>query len=84
MQNEMVNAAESNSNTFWKTIGRAGVRDNRKKDIPMEIINENGEVVKDRTDFADLLNPALDQQIDTQYVDVMLNIDDNFERSCLF
>ena len=90
----MVNVAENNPNAFWKTIGRTGVRDNRKKGIPLEItvINDDGEVCKDRnlvfdkwkTDFSDLLNPAPDQQIDTQYVDVMLNFDDNFEGSGLF
>ena len=92
MQNEMVNAAENNPNAFWKTIGRAGLRDNRNKDIPMEIINDNGEVVKDtnlvfdkwKTNFSDLLNLVPDQQIDTQYVDVMLNIDANFEGSGVF
>ena len=68
MQNEMVNAAEHNPYAFWKIIGRAGVRDNRKKDIPMKIINDNGEVVKDRNfvfdkwkiDFSDLLSLAPD------------------------
>ena len=91
MQNEMVNAAENNPTDFWKTIGRAGVRNNRKNDIPMEIINDNGEVVKDRnlvfdkwkTVFSDLLNSAPDQQIDTQSVDVMV-FKDNFEKSGLF
>ena len=32
----------------------------------------------------DFLTSAPDQHIDTQYVDVMLNIDDNFEESGLF
>ena len=66
MQNEMINAAENNPRDFWKTTGRTGIRDNRKKEVPMEIINDNGEVVKDRNlvfdkwknDFSDHLNPA--------------------------
>ena len=29
---------------FWKSIGRVGVRDNRQKDIPMEVLDQIGNV----------------------------------------
>ena len=44
-QNEMVESAGNNPNKFWKTIGRIGVRDKRRKEMPMEILNDNGEVI---------------------------------------
>ena len=44
-QHELIDNAENNPNDFWKAIGRVGVRDNRKREIPMEILDDNGEIV---------------------------------------
>ena len=53
MQKEMVENAENIPNKFWKTIGRVGVRDNRKKEIPMEILNDDDEVIRDSNSVFD-------------------------------
>ena len=92
MQNEMVSNAENNPNDFWKTIGRTGVRDNRKREIPMEIVNDNGEIITDsnavlkkwETSFSALLNPAPNQEINWQNIDVMQNVDNTVDESGLF
>ena len=56
---------DNDSKDFWKTIGRVGVGEERKKSIPMEIITEDGSVSekplvmkKWPDNFCDLLNPA--------------------------
>ena len=48
-EKEMVESAENNTNQFWKTIGRVGIIVNRKKEIPMEILNDGGEVIQPQT-----------------------------------
>ena len=63
MQNEILHNASSNQNEFWKSIGRVGVKDNRQKGIPMEVVDQNGNVMKDsskvfdkwKTEFSGLL-----------------------------
>ena len=64
-QNEIEALVDTDSNDFWKTIGRVGVEE-RKKSIPLEIITEDGSVSKDITlvlnksigSFSKLLNPV--------------------------
>ena len=34
-------------NEFWTSIGRVGVRDNRRNEIPMEIVDQNDSVITD-------------------------------------
>ncbi|MES9880789.1 MAG: reverse transcriptase family protein [Sedimenticola sp.] len=85
MQREMIENANHNNNDFWKFIGRVGTRDNRKQEIPMEFINEDGELVTEhnevlekwKTDFCSLLNPSADNLVELDQVDVMYNVDDN-------
>ena len=83
MQNEILYNASNNQNEFWKSIGRVGIRDNRRNEIPMEIVDQNGSVITDsntvfdkwRSDFCDLLNPNDDEEPDFDRIDVMQNAD---------
>ena len=85
MQNEILHNASSNQNEFWKSIERVGDRDNRQKGIPMEVVDQNSNVMKDsskvfdkwKTEFSGLLNPSDEQQPDLSQIDTIQNI--NFD-----
>ena len=85
MQNEILHNASNNQNEFWKSIGRVEVRDNRQKGTPMEVVDQNGNAMKDsstvfdkwKTEFSSLLNPSDDQRPDISQIDTMQNI--NFD-----
>ena len=50
----MIDNAENNPNDFWKAIiGRVSVRDNRKREIPMEVLDNNGEIINESNAFFD-------------------------------
>ena len=57
-------------------FGRVGVRDNRKREIPMEVLDDNGEYInesnavfdKRKTEFSALLNSTSDHQIDQESI----------------
>ena len=61
------------------------VRNNRQTDIPMENLDQNGNVIIDsntvfdkwKTEFFGLLNPNDDQQPDLHHIDIMQKI--NFD-----
>ena len=44
IQSELINECNSHDESFWKTIGRVGVGQNRKQPIPMEVVLDNGNV----------------------------------------
>ena len=51
---------------FWKSIGKIGIGQTKKKYIPMEVVGETGKIDNDITnvlnkwkqDFSSLLNPS--------------------------
>lgn len=65
-QEELESITDTDNKEFWKSIGRIGVGGERKKNIPMEVTLENGNVSRDinvvldkwKSDFATLLNPT--------------------------
>lgn len=48
MQTDLVKTSEENPQMFWKTIGKVGVAFDKRKNIPMEIVGHNGEIISDR------------------------------------
>ena len=48
MQNDLLANANSNSSSFWKSIGKIGVASQKKNIIPMEIVDVNGNIVNDK------------------------------------
>ena len=44
IQSEFINECNSHDVSFWKTIGRVGVEQNRKQPIPMEVVLDDGNV----------------------------------------
>ncbi len=46
-QDKHLDMFEADLNRFWKTIGKIGIHDDRKPDIPMEVYDENGNIVGD-------------------------------------
>ena len=82
MQKEILHNASNNQNEFWESIGRVWVRDNRQNGIPMEIVDQSGNVMKDiskvfdkwKTEFSGLLNPSDEQRPDLNQIDTMQNI----------
>ena len=89
MQNEILYNASYNQNEFWKSMGRVGVRNNRKKGFPREILDTNGNAIKDsnvvfdkwKTEFCGLLNPSDDQQPNLDQTDIMQRVDINVDES---
>ncbi|CAG2222202.1 unnamed protein product [Mytilus edulis] len=65
-QDNIENLLTSNSQQFWKEIGKIGVGQERRKRIPMEVVREDGTTSNDMTDilqvwqdsFQTLLNPT--------------------------
>ncbi len=65
-QEELLSLQSGDTGLFWKTIGKIGVGQNRRQQIPMEVVNDAGEVTRDpeevldrwKCDFEQLLNPA--------------------------
>ena len=38
-----------NQKLFWQNIGKVGISSSKNKDIPMEVISDNGEIIRDET-----------------------------------
>jgi len=51
-QTDLMNTCNDRTN-FWKTIGKVGVGNERKRNIPMEVVTEDGSV---KTDLDSVLN----------------------------
>ena len=47
MQTDLVNECNLHDVTFWKTIGKIGVGQNRKRPIPMEVVLDDGSTSND-------------------------------------
>lgn len=86
-QNELLINATNTHQQFWKSIGRAGVRDNRATDIPTEIDNELGEATQDKNevfdkwkhDFCSLYNSSIDRNVNHNLVDVKLTVESDVD-----
>jgi hypothetical protein len=50
MQEELLLESTKNQQQFWKQIGKIGVAENRKSIIPMEVIDDNGNVSSQLTE----------------------------------
>ena len=67
-QTEIENLESSDQKSFWKEIGKIGVAQERKKDIPFEVKMANGEISNNpedvmqvwKTAFEKLLNRNVD------------------------
>ncbi len=67
-QESLLSLQREHSKDFWKRIGKLGVASEREKNIPWEIVNDDGTVSHDQgevlqkwaSDFSQLLNPAND------------------------
>ena len=46
-QLELENLITTNQNGFWKKIGKIGIGQERRRDIPMEISLDNGTICRD-------------------------------------
>ena len=65
-QLELENLITTDQNSFWKKIGKIGKGQERRRDIPMEILLDNGTVCKDidmvlekwKSSYENLLNPV--------------------------
>ena len=66
LQNDLLEECDVNPNEFWRSIGKIGVSYSGKKNIPEEVILENGEISADisevlekwKNDFCSLFNPT--------------------------
>lgn len=47
LQREVLTEAVSNDPNFWKTIGRLGINQEKRKKIPMEVLTDDGTVSND-------------------------------------
>ena len=71
MQTNLVKTSEENPQMFWKTIGKVGVAFDKRKQIPMEIVGHNGEIISDRhavldrwkTSFSNLYQGGSDDSV---------------------
>ena len=72
MQNNLLDNINSNSSTFWKSIGKIGVAFQKKNVIPLEIENEDGSIVTDqdlvlnkwKNSFSNLYNSSVNQNVE--------------------
>ena len=72
MQNNLLDNINSNSSTFWKSIGKIGVEFQKKNVIPLEINNEDGSIVTDqdlvldkwKNSFSNLYNSSVNQIVE--------------------
>ena len=63
-----IQEASGNTHNFWRMVNSMGVGNERRKEIPMEIVGENGDLVRDKnavlerwkSDFQKLSNPVND------------------------
>jgi hypothetical protein len=51
-QEELLNACDTNPNSFWRVIDKIGIAGERKQQIPMEV-NENDSIVSDKKKVLD-------------------------------
>ena len=80
-QDEIDSICQDDNREFWKSNGRIGIGDERKKSIPVEVSNTDGTVSRDlnavlnkwKTDFSHLLNPQVSDKHGSR-VDHNMNI----------
>lgn len=89
-QNELLHSCE-NSDIFWKTIGKTGIGNERNNVIPMEIVEENGEILRSKedvlskwkTDFSKLYNPPYNSDVHNSNDDDILTQNGNEDNDML-
>lgn len=85
MQNELENQCENDNEEFWKNIGRLGIGFERRNNIPMEIVKDDGTVstkvqevlMKWKDYFQDLLNPQTDTTLGTSETELDIGLNFN-------
>ncbi|MES9880125.1 MAG: reverse transcriptase family protein [Sedimenticola sp.] len=50
VQAGLLEGAESNTNEFWRQIGKVGIANLKKKAIPMEVVTDDGDVVVNQSE----------------------------------
>lgn len=71
MQNDLLYDIDKNSCNFWRSIGKIGVAFQKKNKIPMEVIDDNGDIINDndsvllkwKNSFSDLYNTSTNNSI---------------------
>ncbi|VDI17339.1 Hypothetical predicted protein [Mytilus galloprovincialis] len=53
MQEQLLSESSKNQHMFWKKIGKIGIAESRKHVIPMEVIDDDGNVSSELTDVLD-------------------------------
>jgi hypothetical protein len=82
-QKELIDLCSESQSGFWRKIGKVGIGDERKTGIPLEIVDENGNVCKDREQvktkwmnaFKELFNPETNTNIDTAHAPNIPHVD---------
>ena len=93
LQNELIDSCENDDIDFWKKMGRLGIGFERKRNIPFEIVKEDGSLnnnLKDILDkwkkyFSDLLKQQDAESVDNHEIRTQSNIADNenYTNNCI-
>jgi hypothetical protein len=67
MQEELLLESTKNQQQFWKQIGKIGVAENRKSIIPMEVIDDDGNVSSPLTEVLNKWKSAYSNLLNQQY-----------------
>jgi hypothetical protein len=67
MQEELLLESTKNQQQFWKKIGKIGVAENRKSIIPMEVIDDDGNVSSQLTEVLNKWKSAYSNLLNQQY-----------------
>ena len=67
MQEELLLESTKNQQQLWKKIGKIGVTENRKSIIPMEVIDDDGNVSSQLTELLDKWKSAYSNLLNQQY-----------------
>ena len=81
-QDELLSHLENDQNKFWKSIGKTGIVVNRNKQIPMQVVLDDGSICEDvktvlnkwQNDFCKLLNVDTDVQVEDNIVNNTKNV----------
>ena len=82
LQNDLLDNVKNNSGNFWKSIGKIGVAFQKKHIIPIEILNDDGNIVTDKesvlnkwkNSFSNLYNSSVSHNVEIKRNNVDVNV----------
>ena len=70
LQEDLLDKVNNDPNTFWKSIGKVGINNDKKKLIPMEVLMEDGSLSSEVKDVLNKKERVYSNLLNNNYANV--------------